>query len=277
MGIKFACPHCGTSLNVKSELAGKRGRCPQCQQKIEIPQQDSPSSGAVDVAAAQVAGPATGAPGPAPAVEPASQPLPQSTVAAAAGASAPASDAISEAPKLQWYVMPPGAASQYGPAIGEEFRNWIKEGRVTADTLVWRQDWPEWKLAGAVFPELQPQAAGQAPVASVAPAGFAIPTAAGALPTAAGLAPVGVAAYPAAGDAAAPWNPAAGGFSPVGGGAPTSSVRRTQYRRRSNTGPMIVIGVLVLAMIPLSYFVWKVVSDQFRSPPPAASPKKQAE
>lgn len=273
MGIKFACPHCGTALNVKNELAGKRGRCPQCQQKIEIPKEDSPSSGAVDVAAAQTAGAATTGPAVAEAA-PAGDAVSQS---AATSVSAPAaSDAISEAPKLQWYVMPPGAASQYGPAVGEEFRNWIKEGRVTADTLVWRQDWPEWKLAGAVFPELQAQAAGQAPVAVAAPTGYAIPTAAGALPTASGPLPMGVAAYPAAGDAAVPWNPAAGGFPPVGG-APTTSVRRTQYRKRSNTGPMIVIGVLVLAMIPLSYFVWKVVSQQFSSPAPAASPKKPAE
>lgn len=273
MGIKFACPHCGTSLNVKSELAGKRGRCPQCQQKIEIPEQDSPGSDAAAVQAAGAPVVSSAATAAAPAGEPALQP--SAAVASAPDTSA-ADDAISEAPKLQWYVMPPGAASQYGPAVGEEFRNWIKEGRVTADTLVWRQDWPEWKSAGAVFAELQPQAAGQAPVAIVAPTGFAIPTAAGALPTASGPLPMGVAAFPTAGDAMTPWNAAAGGFPPVGG-APTTSVRRTQYRKRSNTGPMIVIGALVLAMIPLSYFVWKVVSQQFSGSPPAASPKQPAE
>jgi hypothetical protein len=174
--------------------------------------------------------------------------------------------------------MPPGAASQYGPAVGEEFRNWIKEGRVTGDTLVWRQDWAEWKLAGAVFPELQSAVVGQPAAAPVAPAGFAIPTADGALPTASGPVPMGTAVYPASGDAAAAWNPAAGGFPPVG--APTSisaTGRRSQYRSKSNTGPMIVIGVLVVVMIPLSYFVWKVVNEQFLSSPPAASSKQQAE
>ncbi|HVW39109.1 MAG TPA: DUF4339 domain-containing protein [Pirellulales bacterium] len=174
--------------------------------------------------------------------------------------------------------MPPGAASQYGPAVGEEFRNWIKEGRVTGDTLVWRQDWAEWKLAGAVFPELHSAVVGQAAAAPVAPAGFAIPTAAGALPTASGPVPMGMAVYPAPGDAATAWNPAVGGFPPVG--APTSisaTGRRSQYRAKSNTGPMIVIGVLVVVMIPLSYFVWKVVNEQFLNSPPAASSKKQAE
>jgi len=290
MGIKFNCPHCKTPLNVKSELAGKRGRCPQCQQKIEIPKEDSPSGVMPAPAAAQsqagagaqAAMPSQSAaapdgPQPAAAVgEPSSQAAASTPVAPSAAG--PAGDPISEAPKLQWYVMPPGAASQYGPAVGEEFRNWIKEGRVTGDTLVWRQDWAEWKLAGAVFPELQSAPVGQAAAAPVAPAGFAIPTAAGALPTASGPVPMGVAVYPTAGDAAAAWNPAASGFPPVG--APTSisaTGRRSPYRPKSNTGPMIVIGVLVVVMIPLSYFVWKVVNEQFLSSPPAASSKKQAE
>ncbi|HVW38785.1 MAG TPA: GYF domain-containing protein, partial [Pirellulales bacterium] len=262
MGIKFNCPHCKTPLNVKSELAGKRGRCPQCQQKIEIPKEDSPSGAMPAPAAAQsqagvqaqaaVPSQSVATPEGAQAAAAVSDPTPQ-----AASSPSAAGDPISEAPKLQWYVMPPGAASQYGPAVGEEFRNWIKEGRVTGDTLVWRQDWAEWKLAGAVFPELQSAPVGQAAAAHVAPAGFAIPTAAGALPTASGPVPMGMAVYPAPGDAATAWNPAAGGFPPVG--APTSisaTGRRSQYRAKSNTGPMIVICVLVVVMIPLSYFVW---------------------
>ena len=40
------------------------------------------------------------------------------------------------------------------------------------------------------------------------------------------------------------------------------------YRPRSNTGPMIVIIALVVAMIPLSYFVFDVVRKQFFSAPP---------
>ena len=296
MGIKFTCPHCKTSLNVKSELAGKRGRCPQCQQKIEIPKEDSPSSGRVVIPAPQAttsetpavgASAAASAPAGAATSQAASQPSPASAPSPSptpggSPAVGVASDPISEAPKLQWYVMPPGATSQYGPAVGEEFRNWIKEGRVTGDTLVWRQDWSEWKLAGAVFPELAAPAggqtaAGQAPGAPVAPAGFAIPTAAGALPTASGPVPMGVPAFSGPLDVGPAWNPAGGGFPAVGAPAGPSSVRRTQYRAKSNTGPMIVIGVLVLVMIPLSYFVIKVVKDQFFNAPPAASSKKPAE
>ncbi|HEV7225704.1 MAG TPA: DUF4339 domain-containing protein [Pirellulales bacterium] len=196
----------------------------------------------------------------------------------ASGASA-AVDPIAEAPQLQWYVMPPGAASQYGPAVGEEFRNWINEGRVTADTLVWRQDWPEWKAAGIVFPELQGPASAMPTVpmtAAAPPGGFALPTAAGALPTAAGPLPAAM-GYLAAAEGIAGLNVGPGGF-PVSAPAPASSGRRGQYRPRSNTGPIVVISILVLAMIPLSYFVVKVIRQQLASQPPAAaSPKKAAE
>src|SRR3954454_10101863 len=36
MGIRFSCPN-GHKLNVKTFLAGKRGVCPQCGAKFEIP------------------------------------------------------------------------------------------------------------------------------------------------------------------------------------------------------------------------------------------------
>jgi hypothetical protein len=33
-------------------------------------------------------------------------------------------------------------------------RRWLEEGRVSADSLVWREGWPDWKPAGPVFPGL---------------------------------------------------------------------------------------------------------------------------
>lgn len=289
MGIKFTCPHCGTPLNVKSELAGKRGRCPQCQEKIEIPKEDAPGGAAATVAAASMAtqpasvsNPAAQAPGSTPAFAAPANPALGPSVAAVPSsipAAAAPVDPIAEAPQLQWYVMPPGAESQYGPAVGEEFRNWINEGRVTADTLVWRQDWPEWKAAGLVFPELQGPVSAMpvAPLASPAPpGGFALPTAAGALPTASGL-PVAAMTYPAGAEGIPGLSAGPGGF-PVSAPAPAASARRGQYRPRSNTGPIVVISILVLTMIPLSYFVVKVIRQQLASEPPAAaSPKKAGE
>lgn len=39
MGIRFLCPACNKKLNVKSFLAGKKGRCPKCNARIVIPEQ----------------------------------------------------------------------------------------------------------------------------------------------------------------------------------------------------------------------------------------------
>jgi len=36
--MKFNCPHCQKVLNVKDELAGKRGKCPACGQAITVPE-----------------------------------------------------------------------------------------------------------------------------------------------------------------------------------------------------------------------------------------------
>ena len=61
-----------------------------------------------------------------------------------------AQDPISEAPHAVWYVRPP-SGGQFGPASGDIMRSWMSEGRVTVDSLVWREGWPEWKPAGKTF------------------------------------------------------------------------------------------------------------------------------
>jgi len=143
MGIRFNCPN-GHKLNVKSFLAGKRGICPHCGAKVLIPRESTrPSS--KELREAQAAG---GGPKPTP------RPLPMNHGAGGAepATSTPA-DPIAEAPDAVWYVRPP-SGGQYGPAPGETMRRWIAEGRVSADTMVWRDGWPDWKLASAVFPDL---------------------------------------------------------------------------------------------------------------------------
>ncbi len=60
--------------------------------------------------------------------------------------------AIVEAPGANWYVRPP-AGGQYGPAPADIFCEWLTENRVTRDSLVWRDGWPQWLVAGDVFPD----------------------------------------------------------------------------------------------------------------------------
>jgi len=62
-------------------------------------------------------------------------------------------DPIAEAPLAAWYVRPP-AGGQYGPARGDVMRKWIGEGRVSSDSLVWREGWSDWRNAGVLFPSL---------------------------------------------------------------------------------------------------------------------------
>jgi hypothetical protein len=62
-------------------------------------------------------------------------------------------DPIDEAPQAIWYVRPP-SGGQYGPARGDIMRKWMTEGRVSSDSLVWREGWEDWRTAAHVFPSL---------------------------------------------------------------------------------------------------------------------------
>jgi hypothetical protein len=85
------------------------------------------------------------------------------TTPAAAPAMAAPSDPIEEAPEAIWYVRPP-SGGQYGPARGDIMRKWIVEGRVSQDSLVWREGWNDWRTAGQVFPSLGMAASPPPPV-----------------------------------------------------------------------------------------------------------------
>ncbi len=105
MGVRFQCPQ-GHPLHVKAHLAGKRGICPECGAKFIVP---NFSGGKVAEA-------------------------PEVPVTAANGAAEAAA----------WYVRPP-SGGQFGPVATDVFDQWVAEGRVSADSWVWRSGWPEWK------------------------------------------------------------------------------------------------------------------------------------
>lgn len=201
MGIKFNCHACGKKLNVKAFLAGKRGICPHCGAKVDIPSESQVGVAAGSGAArftAQEAAPASAVPvsgpeshhsngstgGDAISAAPVSNTsFPQSgfpgAMASAAAATptatpvpaqpaAPA-DPIAEAPGAVWYVRPP-SGGQFGPASGEIMRKWIGEGRVSADSLIWREGWAEWQSASSIFPSLSGGASPPPPSSPVVPA-----------------------------------------------------------------------------------------------------------
>ncbi len=174
MGIKFHCSECEHKIHVKAFLAGKRAICPHCGAKVRIPQgedqavsvssdeQQEPAAAAEPEVAGQSAGVVSR-----PVVV--AQPASVASVSAAvptsvAVAVAPAltataqptvSDPIAEAPSAVWYVRPKGGG-QYGPAPAATMRQWIDEGRVSIDSLVWREGWDEWQSASVLIAPAAP-------------------------------------------------------------------------------------------------------------------------
>ena len=173
MGIKFNCPN-GHKLNVKAFLAGKKGFCPQCGARVSIPAEEleqavSPSTSSsnttslnatslnVTALKPSVAVPSRSSPSTqTPVAVPNPQAIPAPAVAVPAGivpaAAAPA-DPIADAPQAAWYVRPV-SGGQFGPAAGDIMRKWIVEGRVSAESMIWREGWSDWKVAGPIFPGL---------------------------------------------------------------------------------------------------------------------------
>ncbi len=147
MGIRFFCPN-GHKLNVKVHLAGKTGFCPECGARLVIPLKSTRKSSKELREEALRQQPATTE------AEPATEPKPEVTVPS----QAKSSDNSVGTPVLQdqtlvWYVQVP-AGPQYGPVSGAVMQSWLQQHRVSADMLVWREDWETWQEARQVFPEL---------------------------------------------------------------------------------------------------------------------------
>jgi hypothetical protein len=126
----------GHKLNVKAELAGKRAVCPECGAKLMIPAASASPSAAPPIAVVVDA--------------------PPQGVAA-------------------WHLRS-ATGEQLGPLSELQFRASIAAGRVTAETLVWREGWREWKPARSVA-ELLPTPLVATPIAAAAVAAPAEPVA----------------------------------------------------------------------------------------------------
>lgn len=193
MGIRFRCHQCGHELHVKDFQGGKRSRCPECEIKFRIPAETAEFSIPLDGSISNDSGVRSGASsnsssavrsgststldGKAAVGKSSSSKVMSAGKVASAGfetdavesiveasvaavaidaparaASAVQPRAIAEAPEATWYVRPP-AGGQYGPAPANIFSEWLAESRVTRDSLVWRDGWPQWILASEALPE----------------------------------------------------------------------------------------------------------------------------
>lgn len=150
MGVRFECPQ-GHKLHVKAHLAGQRGICPQCGARFVVP---SFSGGRV---AAAPPGDSVGPGGDVSASL-------ESSTSFAAGLS----QSLPPAPPgagPAWYVRP-AAGGQFGPVDTDAFRQWIEQGRVPPEALVWRTGWPQWRPGAEAVQSLRseaPQSASSSP------------------------------------------------------------------------------------------------------------------
>ncbi len=164
MGIRFYCPN-GHKLNVKDFQAGRRGVCPFCGAKMRIPLESTrPSSrrrkspdgepAASDTPVDEIQPPSVPARNEPDNFMPPTEPsIAEKGEAIGAAESA---DPLTEAGEVVWYVRP-ASGGQFGPANAEVMRTWLAEGRIAAETLVWREGWRDWRAAGEVFARLSQQ------------------------------------------------------------------------------------------------------------------------
>lgn len=136
-------------MHLKAELAGKRGVCPRCGAKFDIPRVEAgagPSGDAgpsdrSDVATEPNAGPIT---------EGLQRPETRATLTAVP-ASTGQKVTLPAASGPGWFLRNPSGET-YGPAPPEQLERWLAEGRVAAEAWVWSAPWSEWRQAALVFP-----------------------------------------------------------------------------------------------------------------------------
>jgi len=271
MGIRFHCPYCQKKLNVKAFLAGKRGICPYCDSGLDIPLESEPRNGkgklpteSVEVETvpregeAALAGPAAQASAEAgittsptaaatssgSGYQPSTESPRISAEATPAEASKPPSgpesngpDAIDENPEAVWYVRPP-SGGQFGPAKGDVMRKWLDEGRVSPDSLVWREGWADWQEAEPTFPSLSKRSTPASPP-TPAPTNAPSPSA-GPSTSSQAVAVAKPAARMVADSSPAEAEP-----------KPDTTATKALARRRSNLPALIAVGVLVVVSIGL--------------------------
>lgn len=293
MGIRFLCPACQKKVHVKDHQAGLRGFCPKCQARIDIPWQStlpaknrspggdaaSPDQGSdpevADPAAAAIAGsaPLQAADGLELSV---STILPHVGRLIAVHADAPV-DPLDEAGDAQWYIVPPDGTEPFGPADPRLVRQWMREGRIVARSLVWRQDWSDWRKAGTVWPTLALEdvdARGNRIVPQFSHAVAAVPAVAmpaAAKPAAAVARPAHLQAVPAASTSPGKIPLAQPAAQPPS--VPPSSgdvAGEIYYPRRSNAVYLAIVGLLLVGLVALSVALFYVLDRMERKKKPAA-------
>lgn len=166
-------------MHVKDFQAGKRGKCPHCNKSFRIPVEstdysipilDGKSESIANAPARSTAvvkksidketrTPSQSAPSNETQSRAASSTKQQGdkrpSLPSGANTSNPQTipSAFAAAPNAAWYVRPP-SGGQYGPADQQLLQLWIRENRVTGDSLLWREGQTQWIPSATLLPEL---------------------------------------------------------------------------------------------------------------------------
>lgn len=153
MGIRFRCHRCNEPLHVKFFQAGKKGRCPHCQSRFRIPNEDAEFSTPLENAPRE--------PGSALRQIDEQDPVHVSDQGGAVailedGPPSPNPSHPSSTPadndEARWFVRPP-SGGVYGPADTSTLVSWIAQRRVTADSYIWRDGMEVWRIAIEWMPD----------------------------------------------------------------------------------------------------------------------------
>lgn len=183
-GLKGICPHCGAKFQIPQESTRKSSKDAAGEEQT-VAVEDAPADTAGITAMAEPGqAEATSSPvlaqqtstaavapepqTPLPSIDPSASgphgdtaaPVapPESTpsvpVAEIRGTgSADMPDPLAGADETVWYVRP-SSGGQFGPAGNPVMKTWLTEGRISGDSLVWREGWRDWQSATEVFPQL---------------------------------------------------------------------------------------------------------------------------
>lgn len=186
MEIRMPCTHCGKVLLIKDASTIRVGICPNCHRKVTIPASathNTPSKPSDTPLASMKRGSKSAPkviprpPGGGKATD-SSETKSNSRSDSVAGksdssrrlagsrdaakksstppqtqAAPPGLDPLTESPDAVWFVRSPGGG-QYGPASNQVLQEWISQGRVGTQSLVWRDGWADWLPAERVFQSL---------------------------------------------------------------------------------------------------------------------------
>lgn len=146
MPLDIQCDKCSRKFRAPEKLAGKKIKCPSCQNVLQVPEApDGPPPPKTDEAR-PTAKARAGTQSKAPAVQ-------KTSGAGKTAKKTPVAKPLKPEEPAEWRMMTEDG-EQFGPVTRSELDDWATEGRLDATCQVLQDGWDQWKWADEVYPEL---------------------------------------------------------------------------------------------------------------------------